>query len=212
VDDFEYIIAVNRQPLVLFVPSDSPYKTLKDFVEDAKKKPGKISVAVSGIGTLLHLAISDLALRENLELNVVPIAKGAEIPAQVAAHHIDIGVHHPPNVGTFVEAGKVRMLCTFSEERLPYFPDLPTAIELGYDIEQEVWQFILAPKATPKEQLKWIHDTFKKTMEDPGFVSTCEKLKIDLGYRSGEDTYAGVVKASNVYKGIVDHLGLKTKK
>jgi len=207
VHDFEYILGTNEQPLVLFVSANSPYENLEDFVKDAKRKPGKISVAVSGIGTLLHLAIEDLALREDLDLNIVPIP-GAEIISQVVGGHIDVGIHHPSRVHSFQEAGQVKVLCTFASERLWCMPDIPTAVEQGYDVRQSVWQFILAPKGTPEDRVKWIHDTFKKTLEDKGFQETAKKLFITLHYRSGEECYQGVVEASERYKEIVKELGL----
>jgi tripartite-type tricarboxylate transporter receptor subunit TctC len=210
-DDFEYIINVHKLPLVLFVPASSPYKTLKDFIEGAKANPGKVSVSSAAFGTMLHLAIADLALKENLKINYVPM-EGSKITISVIGGHVDAGVHQPPIVAPYVESGKVRILCTFSKKRLHWFPDIPTATELGYAIEQEVWNFIVAPKGTPKDRINWVHDAVKKTLEDKGFNGIAEKLKIDIDYRSGEQTYKDVVKASKRYKEIVNDLGLAKKK
>ena len=152
VKDFAPIALVAEIPNVLLVPSSSPIKSLKELIAYAKANPGKLNFGSGGIGTSNHLA-SEL-LKTLAKINIVHVPYKGSNQAMIGMMGGEVGmvvVGIPPSQGQ-IKAGKVRALAVLSEERLPAFPDIPTAKEAGIDnFEVTTWYGILAPAGTPRE-------------------------------------------------------------
>jgi tripartite-type tricarboxylate transporter receptor subunit TctC len=173
-------------PSGLVVRADSPWKTLKEFVEYAKKNPGKVTYSSMGIGSPMHLAMEFIAKQEGIEWTHVPYPGSG--PAFIAL----LGGHVTAQSGSsesfpHVREGTIRLLATHHEKRWKSFPDVPTFRELGYDFINESVFMFAAPKGTPPPVVKKLDEAFRKGMEDPEFIKTMEKLEIEISYRNSED-------------------------
>jgi tripartite-type tricarboxylate transporter receptor subunit TctC len=169
---FEDLIPIGilgASPCAITVRKDSPYKTLQDFIDDAKKNPGKISYASSGIGSFTHLVAEVFQMRTGTKMNQIPFAGASQVTTAVLGGHVPswIGGSIAANGAHLKPEGGLRVLTVFAKERWPEFPDVPTCIESGYNIEYSVWYSLAAAKETPKPILDALQQVFKQTADDP---------------------------------------------
>jgi len=185
-EDFVPIMHFGAPPSGLVVKADSPWKTLKEFVEYAKKNPGKVTYSSMGIGSPMHLAMEYIAKQEGIQWTHVPY------PGSGPAFLAFLGGHVTAQSGSsesfpHVREGTVRLLATHHEKRWKSFPDVPTLRELGYDFINESVFMFAAPKGTPPSIVKKLDEAFRKGMDDPEFIQAMGKLEIEVGYRNSED-------------------------
>jgi len=187
VDDFEPIIRITVERFGFYVKSDAPWKSMHEFVAEAKKNPEKFSYATSGIGGIHHAAVMVLEKRTGIRLNHVPNKGGAETLAAVAGGHVDIAMAAPNEAYALVQGGRVRALALVSGNRSATEPNTPTLKELGYDVVIENQKGFVFPKATPKAVVQKLHDGLRKVFDDPQFKANADKLKLELAYLGPED-------------------------
>ncbi len=186
-EDFVPIMHFGAPQTGIVVKADSPFKTLKDLVEYARKNPGKATYSSTGIGSPMHLAMEYVGKQEGIQWTHVPYPGSA--PALTAL----LGGHVTAQSGSTewipqVKAGAVRLLATHGEKRMKMFPDVPTFRELGYDFINETVFMAAAPKGTPLPIVKKLEEAFHKGMGDPEFIQTMERMEIEITYRNAEDT------------------------
>jgi tripartite-type tricarboxylate transporter receptor subunit TctC len=177
--------AVNQTGIV--VKGDSSWKTLKEFVEYAKKNPWKVTVAITGTGSASHVAMEYIAKKEGIQWTIVPYPGGPPCLTALLGGHVTAfagGTIWIPHV----MEGSLRLLSTLGEKRMKTFPQVPTIRELGYDYIDETVFMLTAPKGTPIANVKKLDDTFRKAMDDPEFNNYLEKIEIENSYRNYEET------------------------
>ena len=187
-DDFEPIICIVGQQIGLSVKADSPWKTIQEFIADAKRNPEKYSYATSGIGSLYHAAVLVLEKNTGIKVRHVPFKGGAETLSALLGGHVDVAISAPDEAYALIEGGRVRSLVTFSSKRSRLIPNVPTLKEVGYDFFMENMKGFVGPKGTPKPIIQKVHDGVKKMMnEDAGFKDSIDKVKLEMNYMSSED-------------------------
>jgi tripartite-type tricarboxylate transporter receptor subunit TctC len=139
--------------------ADFPPKTLAEFIDYAKRNPGKVRYAHPGNGSFPHLDMEVFAKKEGLELVNIPVKAGP--PGYIndlAKGDVHAATINVATVGAMVKSGQVRALAVNSDKRLPDYPDVPTMAELGYpDLMTLLWAGLFAPAATPKDVLETLH-------------------------------------------------------
>ncbi len=179
----EPIALVTADPTVLVVPADSPWKTVKDFVEDARKRPGEISFSSSGIYGTLHMAMEIFAAAADIKLKHVPFSGGGPALTALLGGHVQALASGPGPVIPQIQAGKLRALATWGDKRLAALPDLPTFKELGYkDVEFYIWSGVFVPAGTPEPAVKTLREAMGKVVQDPDFMAAMQKLKTPVTY------------------------------
>jgi len=160
---------VGTVPLFLVVnASRVPAKTLPEFIAYAKANPDKVNYAGSGAGTTPDLAQSEFARRSGLKLVVVPHrgtgpATQAVIVGDVQATFVSMGPHIE-----LVRKGVLRVLAAATPQRMPYVPDVPTFVELGFPgFTAETWFSLFAPRGTPQGILEQLNGYTRGTQDDP---------------------------------------------
>ncbi len=186
-EDFTPVINLVNQPFVLAVNADSPYKTIQDLLAFAKANPGKVRIGNSGVGTMPHLRAEQLRIASGIDFISVPHAGDAEGLPALLGGHIDAYAAHPSALIPQVKAGKLRPLAVYEAQHISAWPDIPTFKELGYDITGGVYYLIAAPKGTPNEIVKTLHDAFKKMMDGADFAKFAQDNKMDIDYLNGAD-------------------------
>lgn len=167
--DFEPVLLTARVPLLLVINPSVPAKTLAEFVEYAKARPGKLSYASSGIGGSTHLA--NLLLQRAAGIEAVHVAYRGGGPAlnDVMAGAVQFYTDTANTALPQVKAGTVRGLAVTSKKRLPELPDLPTIAEtLQPDFEVYSWQGVMAPAKTPTAIIVRLQKEFSVALQDPG--------------------------------------------
>jgi tripartite-type tricarboxylate transporter receptor subunit TctC len=181
-ESFEPIINVVQDPAMLQVRADSPWKTLPEFLDYARKNPGMITVGNSGAGGGVHLIALAFEKAAGVRCNHIPFAGGGPSVTALLGGHVHAVSVSPPEGIPHVKAGKLRIVALFSEKRMPDFPDVQTVREQGIDFSMGQWRGLAAPKGTPPEVIGILHDAFRKGMEDPAFVKSAADMSVALAY------------------------------
>jgi tripartite-type tricarboxylate transporter receptor subunit TctC len=188
VDQFTPIALVSADPTVLVVPADKPWKTAREFIEDAKKRPGQISFSSSGIYGTLHMAMELLSQAADVKLRHVPHAGGGPALTAVLGGHVDALASGPSVVLPHIKAGKLRPLAGWGDKRIPALPDVPTFKELGYpSAEFYIWAGVFAPKGTPEPVLSRLRAAVREAVNDPEFKSAMDKLETPVTFKQGRE-------------------------
>jgi tripartite-type tricarboxylate transporter receptor subunit TctC len=185
-EDFILIMEFGAQQTGVVVKADSPWKTFKEFVDYAKKNPGKVNYSTSGVGTGAHIAMDYVAKQEGIQWTNVPYTGDAPALTALLGGHIS-AVSGGSTWVPHVQGGALRLLATHGEKRMKIFPDIATFKEQGYDFTNEAMFLIAAPKGTPPPIVKKLDEAFQKGMEDPEFIETMKKLEIEVIYRNATD-------------------------
>jgi tripartite-type tricarboxylate transporter receptor subunit TctC len=183
--DFSSVIQFNRQRTLLAVKGDSPWTSLQDFVTEVKANPGKYTYGSSGAGGIYHSALLVFTRAAGLDMKHVPYKGGAPAMAALLGGHIDVTALSPDEGKAMLDSGQVRALATFSNERYPGYPDVPTLMESGHDIYLENMKGLIGPKGMDPEVVAYLHDNFKKAMETETFKALAKKANIEVQYRDG---------------------------
>ena len=207
VKDISYVINVTGYAFGIVVPADSPFKNWADFVAYAKANPGKITYGSTGTLTSPHLTTELIAQKLGIQLTHVPYKGSAELMVAAISGQL-MAAADSTGFATQVEAGKLRVLNTWGEQRLSKFPDAPTLKELGLDIVQNSPFGIGAPRGTPPEVVKTLHDAFKKAMEDPAYVAALNRYDMLPNYMSSAQYTRFAQETFNREKALIEKLGL----
>jgi tripartite-type tricarboxylate transporter receptor subunit TctC len=176
------IALVSADPTILVCRADRPWKSVKELVEDAKKRPEGISYSSSGIYGTLHMAMEMFVNSAGIKLKHVPYGGAAPALTALLGGHVDCMAAGPAVVLPQVKAGKLRPLAGWGEKRIAVLPELPTLKELGYDAEFYIWAGMFAPKGTPEPIMKKVRDTVRAAMQDAGFKTAMDKMETPIAY------------------------------
>jgi len=209
-DDFTFIIGLSGYTQAFAVRSDSPYRTFNEYIEAARRDPGKINYGSSGVGTTCHLLVAAIESSAQVRLNHVPFKGSAELLQALLGGHV-MAQCDATAWDNVIDSGEVRLLVTFGESRAKRSPAVPTAKELGYDVTGSSPYGIVGPKGIDPAVTKKLHDAFRKAMSDPRHVELLEQVHQDLWYRSSE-AYAAWARETFAREGaLIQRLGLAAK-
>jgi len=174
---FEPVARVLSESPVLAVRGDARWKTLGEFVADAKARPGILTVANSGIGS--HTHISSVALSKAAAVKVIDVPyPAAQVVPNLLGGHIDAAVQLPAALAAHVKSGQVRVLAALVDQRDEALLEVPTAREQGVDVSLEAWRGIAVPKGTPRAVVAALQAAIRKTVESPEFALACYRLGV----------------------------------
>jgi tripartite-type tricarboxylate transporter receptor subunit TctC len=164
--DFAPVALVATQPTVLMVRADSPYRTLADVIAAAKAKPGALSIANSGVGTVSHLSAVLVAKTAGVTLLNVPYPGASPAVTSLAGGQVDMSMSAPSTVAPLVQANKLRALAVTSARRLDILPGVPTMAESGYPgFEALDWKAVVVPAGTPPEVIAALNAAVNKALK-----------------------------------------------
>ena len=168
IKDLAPIGLVASAPLVLVVPTSSPYKTLADLVAAAKAKPGVINFASPGIGTVAHLTGEKFQKAAAIRFTHVPYKGTNQALTDVIGGQVQLYVSSVPSVLQQIRSGTLRPLAVTSEKRVGDLPQTPTVAEAGFKGSEAItWFGFLAPAGTPKEVITRLNAEFNKALQQP---------------------------------------------
>ena len=210
-DDYEPIVNVIAYYPLLAVKADAPWKTVQEFVAAAKASPGKLRVGSPGEGTSSHLNLEELMRVAAFKVTHVPFSGWGESSPALLGGHIEGVIAQPGEVKPQVDARKMRALTVFQKKRHEYFPDAPTATELGWEVSNGVWFLLVAPKGTPAPVVKHIHDAARASMEEALFVNAMKLRGVDVDYRPGDKLRADLWREYKLHTEILKRIGTLKK-
>ena len=176
------IALISADPTIFVVSADRPWKSVKEFIDDAKKRPGQISYSSSGVYGTLHMAMEMLAHAGGISLKHVPYSGAGPALTAILGGHVDTLASGPAVVIPHIKSGKLRPLAGWGAKRVEALPDVPTFKELGYDIEFYIWAGLFAPRGTPEPVMKSIRESVRQAVNTPEFKAAMEKLQTPVAY------------------------------
>jgi tripartite-type tricarboxylate transporter receptor subunit TctC len=186
VNDFDPILQYSVYQYGLVVRADSPWKTLKDLIAYAQANPNKVKYSTAGAGTPQHLVTIQLGDAAKVKWTHIPFGSGNEAVTALLGGHVDF-CPQTTEWKPHVDSGRLRLLAILMDKRMESYPNVPTLVELGYNIVAPSIIGIIGPKGLPKDQVKILHDAFFKGLQDPGFKNSLKQFDLPVVYRNPED-------------------------
>lgn len=206
IDNVEFIGLFGRNLQVMVACKDAPFDNFDDFLEYAKTKAPQIGN--SGAGGANHVSAEAFAKAANIKIESVPFGGSSEARTACVGGHIDAMVASPAEALAQVEAGNVSPLFVMEPERIDLFPDTPTAVEKGIDFTWSSWKGLIGPKGIPAEDLKFLRDALKTTVEDEEFKAKMAEMGEFVIYENAEQYEARARSDSKVAEAVLRELGM----
>lgn len=198
------------QSMLHINPEKSKFKTIQEIVDFAKKNPGALKISLTGAAGFDETAVGLFSSRSGAKLTRVPFDGAQEALSALLGGHVDLLHEEPGVVMSLIDAGKIKPVVVFTEKRLEKFPDVPTAKELGWNVTLGRWRGLAAPKGTPSEKIKILHDAFKKSMSDKKVylpVVRGQLLHLRPGYLGPEEFAKFLDEELKTYTNVLKELG-----
>jgi tripartite-type tricarboxylate transporter receptor subunit TctC len=180
--DFIPIARFIADPCVLIVNDQQPHKTLKDFIDDAQKRPNELIFSSSGLYGALHLPMALFMKSAGIQLRHLPTAGGGPALIALMGNNSQALVSSISAASGQLKAGKARALASFGGKRSPAHPDVPTMKELGHDIEYYLWVGLFAPKGTPEPIITKLRDVSRQAAATDQFKQAMSNLGQEVAY------------------------------
>jgi len=207
VKDFSYLIGLAGMSTGVSVSADAKWQSLPELLADAKARPGVITWANVGAISVNRIVAERLAKSAGVRFNMIPFKGGGEAFQALIGHHID--VYGDPGFGPMATSGKVRVLATFTEQRLKRWPQVPTVKELGHNFVIESPIGLVAPKNLDPAIAARLHAAFKKAMDDPDYKRMLEEFDLYPDYRTAQAYRAYAEAQLAKEKAMLDESGFK---
>ena len=177
-EDLAAVGLMIRVPNAIFVSPALPVRTLRELVDYAKARPGRLNIGSSGAGTSLHMTGELLKLEAGIDLTHVPFRGAGPMMQEAIAGRIEVGVDNLPSVIGHLRDGRLRPLAVTTKERSPAMPDVPTTAEAGLPgVEATAWFGVQAPARTPRAAIQRISDEMNAIIREPDM----QRRLADLG-------------------------------
>ena len=209
--DFDAVGQASNLPFFLVVNEEAvPVKSLKEFVDFAKARPGKLSFASSGNGAPHHLAGEMLKLRAGLDMLHVPYkGMGLALPDLVAGR-VQFTITGLPAVASQLKGGKLKVLATVGRTRSALMPDVPTFAQAGVpNVELDVWMGIVAPAGTPKPVLPRLNAELNRVLKLPAVREKLAAQGIDAAGGTPEELAARMRADLASYQQLIKATGIR---
>ncbi|MGZ5854335.1 MAG: Bug family tripartite tricarboxylate transporter substrate binding protein [Xanthobacteraceae bacterium] len=180
--DFIPIARLIADPCVLIVNDKQPYTSLKDFIDDANKRPNEILFSSSGLYGALHIPMALFTHAANLKLRHLPTPGGGPALTALIGNNVQALASSVSACLAQVKAGKAKPLALFGRQRSKALPDVPTMKELGFDVEYYLWVGKFAPKGTPDSVITYLRGAFDKAAHSDQFNIALTNLGQELDY------------------------------
>jgi tripartite-type tricarboxylate transporter receptor subunit TctC len=210
VSDFVPIGRLNGDPGLVAVRTDSPLQSIEELLAQAKQKPGTLSMGNAGTGTIWHLAAASVEDKNGVTFNHVPFQGAAPSVMALVGGHVDAITVSPAEIGSFVAAGKIRVLVAMAERRLaaPY-DKVPTFKEKGVDLVVGTWRGLGVPLGTSPEVVQFLREITRKTAEDTGFRDALMRANLQPAYMDGDTFQAFMNSQSSYFKKLLTGLNVQ---
>jgi tripartite-type tricarboxylate transporter receptor subunit TctC len=178
--DLSSALMIGSSANVMVVPSERPWKTVQDFIADAKAKPGSISFGSVGIGSAVHISAEKFRLAAGIEATHVPYRGGSEVLADILGGRIDFYFAPLALALPLIREGKVHALLVSTPHRAPDLPDVPTPAEAGLkNAESLIWFGVFMPAKTPRDIVDKFHAAGVKVLTEPAMQDSLKKLGVE---------------------------------
>jgi tripartite-type tricarboxylate transporter receptor subunit TctC len=205
---FDPVARVLVESPVLAVRADSKWKSLGELVQDARARPGGISVGNSGAGSHTHISAVALFKIAGVRVIDVPFPAAQTVPSLLGGH-VDALVQLPAALSGYTKDGSIRLLAVLTTQRDPALPDIPTAREQGLDVALEAWRGIAAPRGTPATVIAILETAIRRTTESGEFIFASEKFGVTPAFLPAPQFGALIAREDTTLAELMQLIGLK---
>ena len=178
--DLASVLMIGSSANVMIVPNARPWKTIQDFIADAKAKPGSISFGSVGVGSAVHISSEKFRFAAGFEATHIPYRGGSEVIADILGGRIDFYFCPLANALPLIREGQVRALVVSTPKRVADLPDVPTPVDIGLkDADSAIWFGVLVQSKTPRDIVDKLHAAGAKVLADPATQEGLKKLGIE---------------------------------
>ena len=208
--DFVGVCELASSPNTFVVRSETPAKTIKEFVALAKANPEKFNVATPPVGTAPHIQAEVLKVRENMpKLETIVYKGGGDALQALLGGTAQLSSGSLPPAHPHIKAGTLRCLAVTGDQRWPDLPDVPTMEQEGYkDFVFATDTVLLAPAKTPPDAVKWLETETLKVLSTPEMKDKLLKAGFLVRPKGSADAWARVTKEIDLYKSVIDQAGI----
>ena len=207
-DDFRLIARLNGDPAALLVPVGAPWNTMQDFLAEARRRPGQVTVGNSGIGSIWHVGAAALEEKTGTQFLHVPYQGSAPGLLALIGGHVSSMVVSPGEATAHVQGGKLKILAVMAERRETGFPDAPTLKEQGIDLSLGNWRALAMPKATPQPVVDAVADLTRKIAADPAFREAIGRSNLGFTYAEPAEFEAALRDEREFFRHVTRNLQL----
>ena len=209
--DLTPIARLVLEPAVFAVRADSPYKTMRDFIEAAKANPGKLKQSGGSLTSRDSIMRQALQQHTGTKWAFVSFQGGGERIAALLGGHVDMMIIEPQEAGEQIRAGKMRVLAQIAEKPLPGYPGVPTLKEAGYDVTVPPQiRAVMAPPGMPKEAIAYWEDLFDKLHKTASWQKYVADNQLEEGFLTGPELPKSIDQIENELRAQFQQAGVKT--
>lgn len=208
--DMTPIVRLVLEPALIAVKADSPYKTLKEFIDAAKKNPGKLKQSGGSLTSRDNVVRQLLMQKTGANWAYISFPGGGERIAALLGGNVQMMVVEPEEAGEHIRAGDMRVLATVTDKRLPGFENVPTLKEAGYDVPvvPQV-RGVVGPPGMSKAAVAYYEDLFSRFVKTPEWRSYLKKAQFQDGFMKGDEMHKFFVQFNDTMRGILKDAGIK---
>jgi putative tricarboxylic transport membrane protein len=210
--DFTNVAVLCVEDYIGVVRADSPYKSLKDVIAAAQKKPNSIRFGGSNPGSSDNIIETRLEKAAKIQLNYIPFQSGGEVNAALLGGNVDVASPNPSEAAQLIKANRLRPIAMFSPDRLKNWPDVPTAREQGFDVTLSQFRGVVAAGGLTKEQSLFWQGAMVKLFQSAGFKKYLEDNGLRPLLTTGAELEKYFAEQTVFYTEIYTELGLLKKK
>jgi tripartite-type tricarboxylate transporter receptor subunit TctC len=178
--DLKGVLMIGTSANVMIVPASRPWKTVQEFIADAKAKPGSISFGSVGIGSAVHISAEKFRLAAGIEATHVPYRGGAEVIADIIGGRVDFYFCPLATALPLIKAGQVRALLVSTDKRVADLPDVPAPPEIGLkNADSAIWFGVFVPAKTPPDVVEKLHAAGVKVLAEPAMQASLKQLGVE---------------------------------
>jgi putative tricarboxylic transport membrane protein len=208
VKSFTPVAILVVEPMVMYINAESPWKSVKDLIEAARKKPKAVLQGGGGFGAPPSIAGRDLARETGVEISYTPFKSSAEAVVALLGNHIHFVLEQPSEGDQHVKAGKLRPLATVYRSEL--YPNLPTFSSLGYNFRVlKQFRGVMAPPGMSPEAVKYYVGLLERTRRTPEWKQYVKQSELVEEWIAGADLAAFIDTEEKLYARIMTEIGQK---
>lgn len=194
---------------VIVVQGNSDMETIEDFIAYAKANPGKVTISNNGTGASNHIGAAHFEYEAGIEVTHVPFGGSTDMLAALRGGHVDASVAKISEVASLANSGELKILASYTEERLENFQDVPTLKEKGYDVLFGSARALVAPKGTPQEIIDYLHESFKEALESDAHMANANNSNLPIMYMSPDELGQYILNEEQYLLNIGEFLDLR---
>ncbi|HYF21289.1 MAG TPA: tripartite tricarboxylate transporter substrate binding protein [Ramlibacter sp.] len=200
--DFVGAILLARTPELLVVPANSPFRTVGEVIAEAKAKPGTVTYASAGAGSVGRFAAERFAYQQGLKLVHVPFKGNGDALIELVAGRVNIFFDQMSTSLPHVKGGRLKALAITSGSRSDLLPEVPTMAEAGVrDFEDYTWIGLSVPAATPRETVQRLHGAVQKVLQQPEVRTRFAGLGLEVRGTESPEEFTSFVRSEVVRLG-----------